>query len=53
MEQVKNPDERLSQPQACSDAIFEIMQESWKQEPLDRPNFTKIIDSLKKVMILK
>jgi len=37
---------RLTQPKTCPDDVFELMQNCWKENPADRPNFETIFKQL-------
>ena len=38
---------RLPKPKECPEAIYEIMQICWSEEPSDRPKFSALADHFK------
>ncbi|XP_013783997.1 mast/stem cell growth factor receptor kita-like [Limulus polyphemus] len=37
---------RMEKPELCPDDVYNIMQDCWKEEPAERPDFTALVDKL-------
>ncbi|KAL9957968.1 hypothetical protein ACROYT_G034928 [Oculina patagonica] len=42
---------RMEKPQICSDEMYEVMQQCWKEKPAERPSFTIIREQLERMML--
>ncbi|KAL9957970.1 hypothetical protein ACROYT_G034930 [Oculina patagonica] len=41
----------MEKPQICSDEMYELMQQCWKERPAERPSFTFILEQLERMML--
>jgi len=42
---------RMDKPQMCSDEMYELMRQCWKENPTERPSFTVIRKQLERMML--
>jgi serine/threonine protein kinase len=42
---------RLPQPSGCPDVIYELMRNTWLEEPTDRPPFSKLVECLTTIVM--
>ncbi|XP_043222779.1 activated CDC42 kinase 1-like [Amphibalanus amphitrite] len=47
LQKIDSEGERLRQPDACSDQLYQLMLQCWSHRPADRPNFAALVDFLK------
>lgn len=41
---------RMAKPDICSDELYELMLDCWKEEPDERPSFEQLIPKLEKML---
>ncbi|KAJ7377761.1 hypothetical protein OS493_026897 [Desmophyllum pertusum] len=40
----------MERPEMCSDDVYELMTECWREDPTTRPSFSQLIDKLEAIM---